>query len=105
MGQLWCLPPLDVLLSTEGACLKLDNQKNGWNGVHVYQPHNGDLLRCPMWALARRVIHMCNTNVGARDYLSSDYIIGARNDVAQGGICLSTSHLLDRATQPPVGSH
>jgi hypothetical protein len=39
MGQLWCLPrdaPLDMLLSAEGACLKLNNQKNGWKGVCVY---------------------------------------------------------------------
>ena len=47
MGQLRCLPqdaPLEMLLSTEGACLKLDNQKNGWKGVCVYQQHNGNPL-------------------------------------------------------------
>ena len=35
MGQLRCLPrdaPLEMLLSAEGASLKLDNQKNGWKG-------------------------------------------------------------------------
>ena len=34
---------LDIeILSADGATLKLDNQKNGWKGVCVYQEHNGD---------------------------------------------------------------
>ena len=47
MGQLRCLPqdaPLEMLLSAEGACLKLNIQTNGWKGVCVYQQHNGDPL-------------------------------------------------------------
>jgi hypothetical protein len=83
-GQLRCLPqdaPLEMLLSAEGACLKLDNQKNGWKGVCVYHQHNGDPLRCPIRALARRVTHMRRNNAGPRDYLSSYYVNGARTDV------------------------
>ena len=84
MGQLRCLPqdaPLEMLLSTEGACLKLDNQKNGWKGVCVYQQHNCDPLRCPIRALAWRVTHTRSNNAGPRDYLSSYYVNGARKDV------------------------
>ena len=84
MGQLRCLPrdaPLEMLLSAEGACLKLDNQKNGWKGVCVYQQHNGDPLRCPIRALARRVTHIRSNNARPRDYLSSYYINGARKNV------------------------
>ena len=84
MGQLRCLPrnaPLEMLLSAEGACLKLDNQKNGWKGVCVYHQHNGDPLRCPIRALARRVTHMRSNNAGPQVYLSSYYVNGARKDV------------------------
>jgi hypothetical protein len=55
LGQLRCLPrdvPFDLLLTAEGATLKLDNQKNGWKGVCVYQQQNGDPLRCLVQALA-----------------------------------------------------
>ncbi len=55
LGQLRCLPRdalFELLLTAEGATLKLDNQKNGWKGVCVYQQHNGDPLRCPVRAIA-----------------------------------------------------
>ncbi len=55
LGQLRCLPrdaPFKQLLAAEGATLKLDNQKNGWKGVCVYQQHNGEPLRCPVRAIA-----------------------------------------------------
>jgi hypothetical protein len=84
MGQLRCLPrdaPLEMLLSAEGACLKLDNQKNGWKGVCVYQQHNSDPLRCPIRALAWRVTHMRSNNARPQDYLSLYYINRARKDV------------------------
>ena len=32
----------EVILSVDGATLKLDNKKNLWKGVCVYQEHNGD---------------------------------------------------------------
>ena len=46
-GTLQCLPldtPDDLIASTEGATMKLDNQKNGWKGVCVYQETNGDIF-------------------------------------------------------------
>jgi hypothetical protein len=51
VGQLHCLPhgADNLLVSTaDGATLKLDNQKNGWKGVCVYQEANGDPYFCPV---------------------------------------------------------
>jgi hypothetical protein len=33
------------------AALKLDNQKNGWKGVSIYQERNGDPTFCPIKAI------------------------------------------------------
>jgi len=98
MGELRCLPrdaPLEMLLSAEGACLKLDNQKNGWKGVCVYHQHNGVPLRCPIRALARRVTHMRSNNAGPRDYLSSYYVNGARKNVTAEDISKHLKGLLN----------
>jgi hypothetical protein len=65
----------------EGPTLKLDNQKNGWKGVCVYQQHNGDALRCPVQAIARWVIHMRTNNAAGTDYLSTYFVDGIRRDV------------------------
>jgi hypothetical protein len=43
-GQLRCLPrdaADDLIATANGATLNLDNQKNGWKGVCVYQEANG----------------------------------------------------------------
>ncbi len=53
-GNLCCLPrdaPADLIKTAIGATMKLDNQKNGWKGVCVYQEANGDPVNCPVWAL------------------------------------------------------
>jgi hypothetical protein len=60
-GQLRCLPrdaPVDLILAAKGATMKLDNQKNGWKGICVYQECNGDPIYCPVRALGRRYVHL-----------------------------------------------
>jgi hypothetical protein len=55
-GNLRCLPrnaPADQIETADGTTMKLDNQKNGWKGVCVYQEANGDPVNCPVWALGR----------------------------------------------------
>ena len=84
LGQLRCLPrdaPFEQLFTAEGATLKLDNQKNGWKGVCIYQQHNKEPLQCPVRALARRMIHMQKHNVVGKDYLSAYFVDGACKDV------------------------
>jgi len=90
-GQLRCLPrdaPFATLLQAEGATLKLDNQKNGWKGVCVYQQHNGDACRCPVRALARRVIHLRTNRASAsgKEYLSAYWTKGKRCDATADDI-------------------
>ncbi len=52
--QLVCLPRsphTTDILSADGATLKLDNQKNGYKGVCIYQEANGDGTHCPQFEL------------------------------------------------------
>ena len=53
-GQLRCLPrdaPAHIIATADGATMKLDNQKNGWKGIYVYQKANSDDYLCPVKAL------------------------------------------------------
>jgi len=88
-GQLRCLPwdaPFATILQAEGATLKLDNQKNGGKGVCLYQQHNGDAFRCPVRALARRVIHLRTNRASGKEYLSAYWINGKRCDATADDI-------------------
>jgi hypothetical protein len=88
-GRLQQLPrnaPDHLLLSAHSATLKLDNQKNGWKGVCVHQEHNGELIMCPVRALARRVIHIRQHNSDPTTFLSAFYDKGTRRDVSDKNI-------------------
>ena len=50
----------EEIFSVDGATLKLDNQKNGWKGVCVYQEHNGDEMFIPVRALGGRFASIQN---------------------------------------------
>ncbi len=56
-----CLPKnaklADIMLA-DGATLKLDNQKNGWKGVCIYQQTMGNPLHCPVRALGCRCANL-----------------------------------------------
>ena len=83
-GQLRCLPrdaPVHIIMTADGATLKLDNQKNGWKGVCVYQEHNGEVHNCPVRALGRRYQHLRHNNAVATTYLSAFWEEGLRYDV------------------------
>ena len=51
--------------------LKVDNQKNDWTEVCIYQESNGDADCCPVKALGRRVIHLPQNGASATTYPSS----------------------------------
>jgi hypothetical protein len=57
----------------EGATLKLDNQKNGWKGVCVYNKSNGKRWHFPVRALARRYLHLCNMGANSKTFLLAYY--------------------------------
>jgi hypothetical protein len=71
-GQLRYLPrdatPADLISTSDGATLKLDNQKNGWKGVCVYHESNGDRWHCPVHALARRYLHLHNMGPNSKTF-------------------------------------
>jgi len=88
-GKLRCLPrgaPDHMILTADGATLKLDNQKNGWKGVCVYHEANGDPVNCPVWAIGRRVQHIRAGCSEGRTYLSAYFVGGQRFDVTAENI-------------------
>ena len=50
--------PNELILTADGAALKLDNQKNGHKGVCVHHEANGDPINCPVRAVGRRYVHI-----------------------------------------------
>ena len=50
----------EEILSADGATLKLDNNKNVWKVVCVYQEHNVDENFSPVRALGRRFLSIRN---------------------------------------------
>jgi hypothetical protein len=84
-GQLRCLPrdaPASLIATASGATLKLDNQKNGWKGVCVYHELNSNNWHCPVRALARCYLHLCNMGANSKIFLSAHYDDrGQRNDI------------------------
>lgn len=84
-GQLRCLPrdaPEHIIMLADEATLKLDNQKNGWKGVCVYQEHNGKAYNCPVRALGQRYRHLQqHSSAEAKTYLSAHWVDGIWFDV------------------------
>ena len=88
-GNLRCLPrdaAPDVIMTADGATMKLDNQKNGWKGVCVYQEANGEDINCPVRALGRRYCHLMAHGASRKTILSAYYHGGKRGDVTSNHI-------------------
>jgi hypothetical protein len=75
-GQLQCplrdAPPY-LISTSDGATLKLDNQKNGWKGVCVYHESNSEKWHCLVRALARHYLHLWEKRADAKTFLSAYY--------------------------------
>ena len=67
-----------VIVSAEGPTLKLDNQKNGWKGVCVYQEHNGYQNFSPVKALGRRCVSIRQSMSNKKTCLSAYWVGGKR---------------------------
>jgi hypothetical protein len=88
-GNLRCLPwdaTADLITAAEGATMKLDNQKNGWKGVCVYQEENGDPLNCPVRALGRRYLYLRKNGATKKTIISAYFNEGRRYDVTLGHV-------------------
>ncbi len=66
--------------------MKLDNQKNGWKGMCVYQEANGEDYLCPVRALGRHFLHIRQHWGTAKTFLSSYWSKGTRADVTAENI-------------------
>jgi hypothetical protein len=74
LGELRCVPrtaPNEVIATSDGATLKLDNQKNGWKGVCIFHHANAQPYLCPVRALARRYIHLRHHTATPKDPIST----------------------------------
>ncbi len=88
-GQLQCLPrdvPAHLIATTDGATMKLENQKNGWKGVCAYQEANGEDYLCPVKALGQRFLHLRLHGGTGKTFLSSYWTKGAKADVTAENI-------------------
>ena len=103
-GNLRCLPRdahTNLIESADGATMKLDNQKNGWKGVCVYQQANGDPVNCPERALSRRYVHLRSHEATNRTIISAYYYGGKRFDVTADHISAALK-LAARALEYPI---
>jgi len=76
----------DLIAAADGATMKLENQKNGWKGVCVYQEANGDPLDCPVRALGQRYLHLRKNGATKTTIISAYFNVGQRYDVTSGHI-------------------
>ncbi len=75
-GNLCCLSrdaSADLIAEADGATMKLDNQKNGWRGVCIYQEANGDPINCPIRALGRKYLHLCENGATKKTIISANF--------------------------------
>ena len=83
-GKLRCLPrdaPDHLVMTADGATLKLENQKNGWKGVCVYHESNGELFNCPVRAVGRRICSIRANGGDKGTFLSAYWANSVRYDV------------------------
>jgi hypothetical protein len=104
-GNLCCLPQdatADLIAAADGATMKLDNQKNGWKGVCVYQEANGDPLDCPVRALGRRYLHLRKNGATKTTIISAYFNEGRRYDVTSGHISSALKMAAEALKYPTI---
>jgi hypothetical protein len=103
-GNLRCLPRdahADLIESANGATMKLDDQKNGWKGVCVYQQANGDPVDCPVRALGQGYVHLRSHGATTRIIILAYYYGGKWFDVTADHISLALK-LVTRGLEYPI---
>ena len=75
----------DILMA-HSATPKLDNQKNGWKGVCIYQEVNGEQLNCPIRVLGWQIIHIQWHTKDRTAPLSAFYFDGKWYDITDKDI-------------------
>jgi hypothetical protein len=103
-GNLCCLPrdaPSEQIEAADGATMKLDNQKNGWKGVCVYQEANGDPTHCPVRAWGRHYLHLRANGASKKTVILAYFHDGKWLNVTSDHISLALK-LAARALEYPT---
>ncbi len=66
--------------------MKLDNQKNEWKGVCIYQEANGNNYLCSVKALGQHFLHLCLHGGTGKTFFSSHWMKGAKADITTENI-------------------
>jgi hypothetical protein len=74
------------MMTADSATLKLDNQKNGWKAACIHQEVNGEHIKCPVRALARRVIHLRQNEASGKTFLCKVYAKEGNKYVCAGDV-------------------
>ncbi len=87
-GRLQCLPQnaklADIMLA-DSATLKLDNQKNGWKRLCIYQQTTGNPFHCPVRALRCQFAHLREHHATGKTFIcaywmdDTEYNVTAEN--------------------------
>ena len=104
-GQLRCLPrtaPAHLIMTADGATMKLDNQKNGWKGVCVYQEHNREVYNCPVRALGRRYRHLRDNGATTKTFISAYWEGGLHYDVTAENMSVALKQAATALEYPAV---
>ena len=78
-----------ILFSADGATLKLDNHKNGWKVVCVYQEHNEDENFIPVRALGSQCVSIRKKLSYKKTYLSEYWVGGRQNNLTSESMSIS----------------
>ncbi len=84
LGRLRLLPReagAGDVMTADGATLRLENQKNGWKNVCIFQEATGDRRHCPVRALGRRYCHIRENTEDSSTFLLAYFVDGKRKDV------------------------
>jgi hypothetical protein len=92
LGRIMCLSqnaPLTDILTADGAMLMLDNQKNGHNGVCVYQQTTDNPIHCPVHALGRRYQHLRENKATGKMFICTYWMDNKTYNVTTDNISMA----------------
>ncbi len=109
--HLQCLPQntkLADIMSADGATLKLDNQKNGWKGVCIYQQTTGDPFHCPVHALGHWFAHLREHHATGKTFIGAYWIEDTEYNITAENISAAVKRAAAALSYPtykgiPVG--
>jgi hypothetical protein len=101
--QLPCLPrdaPAHLIATADGVTMKLDNQKNRWKGVCIYQEANGDDYLCPVKVLGWWFLHLHLHQGTGKTFLFSYWTKGTKANVTAENISRALKSALTELQYP-----